>query len=116
MFNKVNLISMLILRFYPENKNKQRVNIMTRKILRFMNVNKDNLLSRDEMKGILAGSGSGECNNDGNSGNECTNCVICYGSSTEDPEPVYIGFNGEDPSQVCRRNGPYASGTWGQCY
>ena len=33
---------------------------MTRKRLRFMNVNDENLLSRDEMKSVLAGSGSGD--------------------------------------------------------
>lgn len=81
---------------------------MIRKKIGFMNVNNRSILNRQEMSSILAGSGC--------SGNECTNCVICYGSSTEEPDHVYYGFNGEDPSQVCRREGPYSSGTWGQCY
>jgi len=69
-------------------------------------VSNSGLLSRSEMKTILAGS----C-----SGNECTNCLICWNESGG-YDIVPQEFNEEDPNQACRRYGPYDSGSWGQCY
>lgn len=58
---------------------------MTRKKLGFMNVHSEEVLSRNEMKSIMAGSG------DCTPGNDCTNCVICpnnsYCISHVGPEP-----------------------------
>lgn len=66
-------------------------------------LNAGQVLGREEMKKIMAGSGS-------------TNCVLCYGSSTEPPEFYHQTYQGQDPNQFCRTRGPYPSGTWGQCY
>jgi len=56
------------------------------------------VLGREEMKKISAGS---------------TNCVICW--NDDSIEIIHHSFNGEEPTQVCRRNGPYGEGSWGTC-
>jgi len=61
-------------------------------------LNTGHLLSRAEMKDVVAGS---------------TNCVICW--NDDGAEIIYHSFNGEEPNQVCRRNGPYSEGSWGTC-
>lgn len=78
-----------------------------------MNVRKENMLSRDEMSGIMAGSGSG-CEP-----NCSTNCVICF-TESHGVESWPFDFNGSDPTDVCNNGIWYPgnqtiTGTWGTC-
>ena len=59
-------------------------------------------LSRNDMKKIMAGSGS-------------TNCVLCYGATHEQPRFFSYTYQGQDPNLLCRSRGPYPYGTWGTC-
>jgi hypothetical protein len=65
-------------------------------------LNTGQVLSRYDMKKIVAGSGS-------------TNCVLCHGSPSEPAEFFEIEFQGQDPNLLCRTLGPYSNGTWGTC-
>jgi len=67
------------------------------------------VMSRKEMKHIMAGV-------DHNCiGNECTNCLICWNNDGSDAVEITYELTTEDPDMACRRNGPYSSGSWGQC-
>lgn len=67
------------------------------------------VMSRNEMKHIMAGV-------DHNCiGNGCTNCLICWNNDGSDAVEITYELTTEDPDMACRRNGPYSSGSWGQC-
>ncbi len=67
------------------------------------------IMNRNEMKQIMAGDDH-NC-----SGNECTNCLICWNDDGSDAVEITYELTTEDPDMACRRNGPYSSGSWGQC-
>ena len=70
--------------------------------------NIEGVLSRSEMKGIMAGNH--DCEE-----NECTNCLICWNGDGSDAEEITYMLTDEDPSSACQRNGPFSTGSWGQC-
>ncbi|NGP90100.1 hypothetical protein [Fodinibius halophilus] len=59
-------------------------------------------LSRGEMKNVKAGRMS-------------TNCVICWNEGANDAIIIDMSYNGNNPNNICRRNGPYSRGSWGEC-
>jgi|GEM_PF-1407431 hypothetical protein len=70
--------------------------------------NIEGVLSRHEMKNIIAGNH--DC-----TGNECSNCLICWNDDGSDATEITYILTDEDPDMACRRNGPYSTGSWGQC-
>jgi len=70
--------------------------------------NIEGILSRSEMKHIMAGEH--DC-----IGNECTNCLICWNEDGADAQEITYELTDEDPDMACRRNGPFSGGSWGQC-
>lgn len=80
---------------------------MERKKLGFMNINRGEILTRDEMRSVLAGSG-------GSGGQEC-NCLYCYGFMGSYMSTYPVHSCNFDPNSVCIARG-YESGNFGICH
>ena len=88
---------------------------MTRKTLRFMNVNDENLLSREDMRSFLAGNqgcGEHQCG-----GGDTCNCLICY---TPGGVEEWCRSCSGDANTICQGIYPAygsdsVSGNWGIC-